>query len=81
MTANEFELKIDTFFELVGIVLSDILQFLVVFMMYISPLLFILPIYSLTDLSGLVYDLSVAGVTLTAFGMTIWHWVSLASNE
>ena len=81
MTAKEFEDKIDTFFDLIGAVVSDILQFLVVFMMYISPLLLIIPIYSFTDPSVLIHDLSVAVITITAFGMTVWHWISLASDD
>jgi len=81
MTANEFEAKIDAFFDLTGIILSDILQFLVIFIMYISPLIIILPIYSMLDISGLYYDLSAIMILLISFCMTIWHWIRLDYNE
>lgn len=80
MTAKEFEQGVDRFFATLGGVIVDILQFIVVFIMYISPVLIILPLYNIVDMSHIYYEITITFLCIISFGITVWHWFQLSSD-
>ena len=72
--------EIINFFTASKEVLLDMIHFLIVFIMYTSPLAIIIPLYTLLGVPDTYIYSLILGVTAIGFFATLGHWMFFMSN-
>ena len=77
MTANEFEKKIDEFFEVFSAVVLDIVKFITIYIFYMSPLLPYAILGFMFDYYDEIYIGGAWLISLAGFGLAVRHWLKV----